>query len=400
MPSPLGQSAPLIRLAKQFLPVVMKLPLATRVGIIALALLAGLVYFVVTHERAPSNAALYPEPNAATGINPDGSGTFMFCFWNVENLFDDKDDKRRDVDEEFDNPFANDEKLRQQKYDHLAEILLKMNGGKGPDILACAEVETVRAADLLKATLNKKLDDAKADPKLKYTQVVMKNLDAGRHIAPCIITRLNVSHGFTKLHGYQLRILEGRLYVNGYELCIIASHWTSQLRQKDGSNGDGGRDKYSNTINRVFTDLAKKNPNTDFVVCGDFNDTPDSEPVLKGLHTTGNRNQVLPTDNNPFLLDLFAGKPADKFGTIWYNGRPLIYDHICVSPGMLDTEGWSCDPDSVKTYTDGLMRGTRREPWRFGDPRRPPIGGRGYSDHFPVTVTLKLQPPASKPKPE
>lgn len=390
----------LIRLVKPLLPLVMKLSLATRMGIMALALLAGLVYFVVTHERAPSNAAVYPEPNAATGINPDGSGTFLFCFWNVENLFDDNDDKRREVDEEFDNPFANDEKLRQQKLDHLAEILLKMNGGKGPDIIACAEVESVRAADLLKATLNKKLDDAKADPKLKYTQVVMKNLDAGRHIAPCIITRLNVSHGFTKLHGRQLRILEGRLYVNGHELCIIASHWTSQLRQRDGSDGDSGRAKYGDTIHRVFTDLAKKNPNTDFVVCGDFNDTPDSEPVVKGLRAVGDRKQVVPTDNNPFLLDLFAGKPADKFGTIWYNGRPLIYDHICVSAGMLDTNGWSCEPDSVKTYTEGLMRGTRREPWRFGDPNRAPVGGRGYSDHFPVTVTLKLQPPAAKVKPE
>jgi hypothetical protein len=38
-----------------------------------------------------------------------GAGNYLFCFWNVENLFDDQDDDRKSRgDTEFDNWFARD----------------------------------------------------------------------------------------------------------------------------------------------------------------------------------------------------------------------------------------------------------------------------------------------------
>jgi len=359
-----------------------RLPLGLRLHIIGLLAVLSLSFLTVVQAQPPAKPA---DKNA-------GPTEFFFCFWNVENLFDDKDDKRRDVDEEFDDPFAANGKMRQEKLDHLADILLKMNDGNGPDIIACVEVESVRAADLLRATLNKRLEEAKADPKLKYTQVAMKNLDAGRHIAPCVITRLNVAHAFTKLHGRDLRILESRLMVNGHELCIVASHWTSQLKQDNGGNGDLGRNKYADAIFEVFAAANKKSIHTDFLVCGDFNDTPDAKPIFGNLGAVPDAKRVVPTEKEPLFLNLMGGKDPNRFGTIWYNNKPLIYDHICVSPGMLDGDGWSVRPETVSVVTEGLIRGTRREPWRFGNPNSAPIGGRGYSDHFPVTVKLKVQP--------
>jgi endonuclease/exonuclease/phosphatase family metal-dependent hydrolase len=333
----------------------------------------------------------WPHGSPAAPTAPGEPGEYLFCFWNVENLFDDQDDKRRSVDEEFDNAFAADAALREKKYDHIAAALLKMNDGRGPDVIACVEVESTRAANLLKDTLNRKLDDAKADPKLRYTQVAMKDLDAGRHIAPCVISRVPVNADRTRLYGRQLRILETELAVGGQKLSLIASHWTSQLKQKDGSSGDGGRDKYAGAIHDLYVTLARSNPKADLLICGDFNDTPDAEPVVQTLKATGDRTAVTPGGEQ--LLDLLAGKDPARFGTHYYN-RPLIYDHIVVSPGMLDAEGWSCDPDSVRTVTDGLTQpGAKvRRPWRFDSPKHAPTGGRGYSDHFPVTVKLTVRP--------
>src|SRR5262245_49860727 len=113
----------------------------------------------------------------AQPLKPVSESTdLFFCFWNVENLFDDKDDPRNSTDEIYDNPFATNDALRTAKYDRIATALLKMNGGKGPDLIACAEVESVRAAELLVKALNAKIkDDA-----LKYKSQAMKNLDAGR----------------------------------------------------------------------------------------------------------------------------------------------------------------------------------------------------------------------------
>jgi endonuclease/exonuclease/phosphatase family metal-dependent hydrolase len=344
--------------------------------------------FSLTACRGSAQPSLGYDPN-----------NIHFCFWNVENLFDDKDDKRNAIDEEYDQPFSSDEKLRTLKYENIASALLKMNNGNGPDVIALVEVESVRAADLLQKLLNSKLKAAGKDDKLQYKFLAMRNLDAGRHIAPAIISRLNVALPSIKQLGSKQRILETQLYVNGHILTINVSHWTSQLRQDDGRNGSSGREKYAITIYERFREITRKNPTADFLACGDFNDTPDA-PSLQQLGAIADPKKVLPlVDKDQPMLNLMAGKDPQKFGTIWYNGKPLIYDHICVSAGMLDNQGWSVLPDTVQTETTGLIRkgATRREPWRFGNPNqnlRPE--DRGYADHFPVTVRLKVAPPESK----
>src|SRR5205085_4433409 len=116
-------------------------------------------------------------PPAAAG-DPGQPGEYLFCFWNVENLFDDRDDKRLQIDEPYDNWFARNAADRNLKFQHLSEALVKLNGGRGPDILACVEVESIRAAELLRDALNERL----TDPSLHYTHVLMKEVAVGRHI--------------------------------------------------------------------------------------------------------------------------------------------------------------------------------------------------------------------------
>jgi endonuclease/exonuclease/phosphatase family metal-dependent hydrolase len=368
----------------------LRLPVRTRWVLGGLAVLGVAAFLMVSHQQR--------QADRGSQVVADGENEFAFCFWNVENLFDDKDDKRREVDEEYDNPFAENQKLRELKYDRIASALVKMNGGKGPDVIACCEVESVRAAEILMGVLNAKLKEAKKDEKLLYKTVAMQNLDAGRHIAPCVISRVNVDVRGTRLVKKPLRILEAHLYVNGADLCVLASHWTSQLKQRDGGDGDSGREKYADALYERFRELNKKSVDTDVLICGDFNDTPDADPVRRNLGATADKSKVKPTsdpNNEPFLLNLMGGKDPTKFGTLWYSGKPLIYDQIVVSPGMLDAKGWSVDPDSVATVTDGLTRfgSTRREPWRFGDPgKEVRDADRGYADHFPVAVKLKVQP--------
>src|SRR5262249_25238998 len=131
------------------------------------------------------------------------------------------------------------------------------------------------------------------------------------------------------------------------------------------------------------------NPKVDFLVCGDFNDPPDDESVVKHLHAIGNADEVRRGAAEPLLLDLMAGKDPNRFGT-HYHHQWYIFDQIVVSPGMLDDIGWSCAPDSVHVVNT-LVQPTdkHRRPWSFGSERekRP----RGYSDHFPVTVRLRVQ---------
>src|SRR5262245_49701739 len=172
--------------------------------------------------------------NASARTGADSRRDYLFCFWNVENLFDDQDDHRTGPgDKEYDNLYANHPELLQLKLAKLSEALLKMNDGIGPDILAFVEVESVRAAELLRHALNAKLKDAS----LHYQAPLMKEVNVGRHIAPAILTRLPVVRDRTRNHGNRYRIIEGRIVVDGHELIVMASHWTSRL--KDGN--DKGR---------------------------------------------------------------------------------------------------------------------------------------------------------------
>lgn len=316
-------------------------------------------------------------------VVPGESGEYLFCFWNVENLFDDQVDHRpNEADKKYDVWFAEDRGALKLKLAHLTDALLQMNDGRGPDIVALAEVENERAAELLAGTLNARL----SDKSLHYSTILFKDPSGGRHIATTILTRLPVKGDRTRLLGRRLRILEGHLQVNGHDLVVIASHWTSRVSDKSGE----GRDKYADQIYGAYKGMFISNPKVDFLVCGDFNDPPDAPSVRKHLHATGNKDDVVrSTKDNPLLYNLMDDKDPVHFGTHYYHGL-MIFDQIAISPGLLDDQGWTCRTDTVKTVNTLVRPGDKaKRPWAFGNPKD--RHERGYSDHFPVVVRLKVQ---------
>jgi endonuclease/exonuclease/phosphatase family metal-dependent hydrolase len=364
---------------QQLVAVFLKLPWQARVAV-GLLLIGVIVYALSCSPQSGT------QPTQPSEQGPPGSKTVLFCHWNMENLFDDHDDKRRQPDEDYDQWFINKPEDRTAKYDKLASWLLKQNGGIGPDVIVGNEIESLRAAELLQQRLNAGLPAGAA----KYEFVAMKEIDAGRHIAPCVISRYPLSGA--KLISSRRRILEVQVSVNGHLLSLIASHWTSQLTDKGTGKEGTGRDGYAHAIYDEYVQELKANPKVDLLICGDFNDTPESDPVVKALHVVADPKLVTPEANPPVLLGLLSGKSPEEFGTHYYS-KPLIYDHIVVSPGLLDNAGWNCVVNSVQVPTDGLIRqGSKgRRPWRFGSANDNALG-RGYSDHFPVMVTLKVSP--------
>ncbi len=339
------------------------------------ALLSGLLLFaaVVAGCRNPPG----PPPDETGG---KGERTVFFCFWNAENFFDDQDDKRKGPgDKEYDPWFANHPEVLKLKLEKLTEALLKMNDRKGPDIIALVEVESVRAGELLKDALNAKLDKS-----LAYTSVVMREVKVGRHIAPCVITRLPVEADRTQQLDKKMRILKMHVIVNDRELVLFVTHFTSRL-----SGGKERRAEYGNKIYGAYRAMVTNNPKVDVLVCGDFNDGPDDVSIVQHLHAVGDRAAVLKSGDEPKLFNLMAGKDAKEYGT-YYEGHWDMFDQIMVSPGMLDRQGWWCDEASVRPFKETARPKDRLgRPWRFGNPND--MAPRGYSDHFPVTLRLHVQ---------
>ena len=243
-------------------------------------------------------------------------------------------------------------------------------------------MESVRAAQLLQDALNQKI----ADPALHYHTVLMKEVSQGRHIAPAIITRLPVIKDKTKTHGNRMRIIEGHIMIDGHELVVMASHWTSRCARA----AERARQDYADKIYGAANAIYHSNPAADVLICGDFNDTPADVSVTEHLHASADIKGVRSSNQQLRLLDLMADKdPTGGYGTHYYH-HWLIFDHIVVSPGLLDNAGWTCEPTTVATISSLAKPGDKHHrPWRFGGEKE--HGERGYSDHFPVTVKLRVQ---------
>jgi endonuclease/exonuclease/phosphatase family metal-dependent hydrolase len=359
------------------------------VGLLLVALLfwqsAGSNWVAPRPAPGPSTSSGDDDPSVGdtTPLPAPRPGNYLFCFWNVENLFDDKDDGRKTKgDKEYDGWYANNKEARDQKLKHLCDVLIPLNEGKGPDILAVCEIESDRAADLLRQALNRRLND----PKLRYPTMLYLEGSGGRNIAPAIITRLPVESDRTQLLDKRMRILEGHVKVVGQPLVILASHWTSRISDKTGDR----RSVYGDRLYGRYRQMLKSNPRVDFLVCGDFNDNPDDPSVKDHLHASGDREAVRAGGAMPLLFNLFAKPWQDGEASHYYGTRPYLFDQICVSPGLLDREGWSCDVSSAQVVKQLATRQGR--PNRFGGENdKRSLEVRGASDHFPIIVQLRVQ---------
>ena len=350
--------------------------------LLLVAVLVGVIYLA---SRGCSFIRSHP-----TGITGDGRpGEVFFCSWNVENFYDDQDDPS--IHDDMENWFGTDAAAYRQKVDHLAEGLLKMNGGVGPDIACLYEVENERCMTALRDAVNAKLSAAGMADRA-YANVVMQEDSTGRHFAPGVLTRLNVVRNRTRKLGGRKngRILESHMEVNGYELIVIAAHWTSRVSD-DAGKGDR-RLSYANDCYGRARAILTENADADVIVCGDFNDEFTDRSIRDGLRASNSSDEVRGTAAEPRLLDLFANWAGDPPGTIYGKSHWSVFDHICVTRGLLDDQGWSCDVPTAAIFAAPEMRTPSRrgrfEPFRFGNQKA--SGPRGYSDHFPVTVMLKV----------
>ena len=322
-------------------------------------------------------------------------GTYLFCFWNVENLYDDIDDPK--IHDEMEDWFGQNSDKFRLKIDRLADVLTQMNGGIGPDIFACCEVENDRCLNALKDVLNSRLNkQGKADQ--YYQHVLFVGDNSGRDFAPGILTRLPVTadrtHKFARHPNG--RNIEGHITVNGHELIVLAAHWTSRVDRGKNETGEPAnahrRMSYARDCYGRLHAIIKENADADIILCGDFNDTFADPSIRDGLHATGNaddcRNSAEP---RPFNLFANWKENNDPPGSIYYKGWS-VFDHICVSRGLLDDKGWTCDPNSSAIFASKQMRKSSKrshgEPMRFGDGK---TIERGYADHFPVTVRISVK---------
>ena len=328
---------------------------------------------------------LYPKLKLITFVlllmitNVSGE-TIKIAFWNVENLFDLLDDPHTN-----DNEFAIDGKknVTQEIYDLKLKNMAEVIDALDTDILGLCEIEN--------RFVLKELDNAVArDYKIiHYDSPDNRGIDVALLYDP---KKLTVTHSepvtVTLPTGRPTRDI---LYVKAIfaqtDLHLFVNHWPSKY---------GGAEKSiplraaaGQTLRIEVESILSQDSNAEIVIMGDLNDEPIDPSVTMHLGATMELDQI--GKNDQILWNVMNIWHRNSNGSTYkYGGNDMVYDHLIVSPGLVDDVGLKLIHNSVGVFDGEKYRqhGGKYDgyPFRFWAGNRL-LGG--YSDHMPVYLKIE-----------
>ncbi len=302
---------------------------------------------------------------------------FTIGCYNVENLFDIKDDPLT-----YDDQFTPNGKNRwnKSKYKNklrkISTVISKIGTNSSaypPVVMGLVEVENNRVLKDLIAHKNLRefnynfihydsLDERGIDVALLYNPNFFKPENSKVYD----IGLLN-SKG-EKDHTRDILLVSGRL--NGELIYFVVNHWPS--RREGVSETEKKRIKASEMVLKIIGQIREEDESAKIVIMGDFNDDPVDRSI----------KELLNNDNlyNP-MEDLYE----KGLGSLKYRGKWNLFDQIIFSKSFFD---------SNLSEHSFVKAGIFNERWLEvhkgklkGSPFRTYIGPwykGGFSDHFPV----------------
>ena len=316
--------------------------------------------------------------------------------WNVENLFDTEDDPANTGDDGY-TPRGWcrwTEERYALKVQHLSDILYAMR----PDIVCLIEVENRRVLCDLARCL-------KARHRYELPVIVHREGGDARGIDVAMMANRTPveTNWFCAVSG-QRDVLACDFVVGRRKLTVVANHWKSQLGKK--TESDGIRSREAHAVRAFLDRRLGEDSAAAVLVAGDFNDAVTS-PILEdeaGFSTDLQR--VRDDVSGRLLYNLSGGIPENARGTFYYSPAKKwnAFDSMSVTRGMLkeatSSDGWHVRTGSYEVFRRQEQCSQTGAPLPFRRVRNKEVGDvyvTGYSDHFPVRVTLGLEGSSSGP---
>jgi len=308
--------------------------------------------------------------------------------WNVENLFDTEDDPHNAGDDEFTPNGAKKwtEEVYRIKLDRLAELIAEMQ----PDIIGLAEIENRRVLVDLQQTLATAYN-------YHLPEIVHREGRDHRSIEVALLSKYRPTNTRWLIGNPTGREMICATFSTGAsELTIILCHWKSKMipAGMTEQDVDNIRIREAKVARRAFERKLRKNPQAAVIVMGDFNDDVPSPILTRDGGMLVSRGLL---KSNPLCLyNLSADIPTNRRGTFYYYPKRVwnSLDSICVSSSLLDANigTWTVQEGSYQIfkYPKHVDANNRPNSFRLIRPRDgESYYNYGYSDHFPVTVTLE-----------
>lgn len=306
------------------------------------------------------------------------------AFYNVENLFDTKDNpKTLDDNYTIDGKYKWTNKRYRTKIKKLGSVIsqLGLNRSKFPPaIVGLVEVENAKVVqDLVNSSNLKKQhygfvhhdspDERGIDVALLYKKQAFEFL-ASETFALYIENEPGI-------RDYTRDVLKVTGNLHGELVHILVNHWPSR---RDGAETSEHKRIKAAELNRtIISKIRDKNFDAKIIIMGDFNDDPGSISL---------KNLTLDDFVNPMekLLD------TEKLGTTMYNKKWNLFDQIIFSKNFLEKKEGQLYFKHAEVFNKKWLKVFKGK--LKGSPFRTYIGPwyqGGFSDHFPVYAFLKKE---------
>ncbi|WP_456422200.1 endonuclease/exonuclease/phosphatase family protein [Lutibacter sp.] len=307
---------------------------------------------------------------------------YTIAFYNLENLFDTKNDPTT-LDDDF-TPKGRKNwnyKRYRNKIRKLGNVIAQLGTDRSfysPAIVGVVEVENQKVLeDLVTSKSLKKHkygivhydspDERGIDVALLYKKELFKLLHS--ETFPLYLEDEQGNRDYTR----DILLVKGSL--NGELIYVLVNHWPSRRSGEDLT--EEKRIKAAELATHITATIISENKNAKIIIMGDFNDDPSNTSVKNYL--------VNNTFYNPMERLINIGNGTLNYKKTWH-----LFDQIIFSKNFFNNEK---EKHSFK-YAEVFDRYFLKE-WngKFkGNPFRTYIGKwyqGGFSDHFPVYVYLK-----------
>ena len=313
----------------------------------------------------------------------DKTNIHTVAFYNLENLFDTKNDPLA-LDDDFTPTGKNrwNDKRYDKKLYKLGKAISNVGfhkANKAPAIVGLAEVENNQ---VIKDLINSKHLKNKDFDVVHYDSPDERGIDTGfiyqkRHfeVIKSEVEPLMLYDEFG-VRDYTRDILHVTGVLNNELVHVLVNHWPSRRSGADATSIK--RIEAAKTVQKVIEKIKADEANANIIIMGDFNDDPHSESVKQHLVTNDFYN---PMENllNPY-----------KRGSLNHRSNWNLFDQIIFTTNFFDIEHGTHAFAHADIFDEKFL--AEWEGNYKGNPFRTYAGRKylgGYSDHFPVYIQLK-----------
>ena len=309
--------------------------------------------------------------------------TLKIAWYNLENLFEPS--KHPELKKEW------TPEHYKNKVKNLASVISELHDPIGPDLLGICEVQSEK---VIKDILNE-LSNGNEYGIVHHDSPDMRKIDVGFIYRKSVLSDpKSVAYNVRKRYPTRNILVVTFQVKNGSILKVIGNHWPS--RSSGQYESEPFRIMVAENCAWIVDKCYQKDAETNIIVMGDFNDEPFNRSIQEYLFAIRNRDRVQARKNStksrPYLYNLtWSLMDGTTPGTYYFGKNPAgwnMLDQIMVSKGILvGNSGLEVDEKSIKIFRPKRIKeGSKPKPYR----KRKNKWVKGFSDHFPVTASIKI----------